>query len=86
MPNLYLVHVNMKKARGDLKKHSISKHNKNEVRVWVKAENPDMACSLAVGRICRDISEACKMGKLRSAKFIDKIKHLMSVTKVMPAS
>jgi len=86
MPNLYLVHVNMKKAKAELKSHSILKHNKNQIRVWVKAENPDSACSLAIKRICNDIVEAARMSKPRAKHFIDKLRHLISVTKVEPAS
>ena len=86
MINLYLVQVNMKKARKELKRRTIKKHNKDEVKVWVKAENPDMACTLAIGRICKDIVEASKMSKARSSVFMDKLKHLISVTKITPAS
>ena len=50
----YLVIVDMTKALKQLKAASIKVHNRSEVKMHVKAKDPDDACAVAIDKIYKD--------------------------------
>jgi len=59
-------------------------HNKLETIIRVNAKDPDMACRLAIGKVCQDISK--ERESTRHKEVAAKAKEVISVTKIRKAT
>ncbi len=80
----YLVIVDMTKALKQLKAASIKVHNRSEVKMHVKAKDPDDACAVAIDKIYKDILKTRNSARVRDTA--EKVKHLISIKKIRKAS
>ena len=74
----------MPKLLPSMKEAGVKVHNKAEVTVWVKAQDPDEACALGIKKICSDLLKERDTSRYR--EIVQKIKAKASVTKVRRSS
>ena len=67
-----------------MKQAGVKVHNKLETIIRVNAKDPDMACRLAIGKVCQDISKEREC--TRHKEVATKAKAVISVTKIRKAT
>jgi len=70
----------MSKILKDMKQAGVKSHNKLETILRVNAKDPDMACRLAVEKVCQDIAKERETTRFK--EIAAKAKHVISVTKI----
>ena len=63
-----------------MKQAGVKSHNKLETILRVNAKDPDMACSLAVEKVCQDIVKERETARFKEVA--GKARHVISVTKI----
>ena len=76
--------MDMSKILKDMKQAGVKCHNKLETILRVNAKDPDMACNLAVEKVCQDIAKERETARFKEIS--DKARHVISVTKIRRAS
>ena len=74
----------MSKVLKDMKQAGIKVHSKLETIIRVNAKDPDMACRIAVGKVCQDIAK--EIGSAQHKEIAIKAREVISVTKIRKAA
>jgi len=74
----------MSKVLKDMKQAGIKVHSKLETIIRVNAKDPDMACRIAVGKVCQDIAKERECPQYKEIAV--KAREVISVTKIRKAA